>query len=173
MSLDIAHNSTSHARAGPRQAHGLCFSVQKGVQTPPSLVNIYKELSQDPGIPNFTIPKHGCLTKWAQQGVLLLNACLSVESGKANSHKDQGWEKFTDAVIEACNKHHNNLVFLLWGAPAAKKCQKVDKKRHTVLTAPHPSPLSAHRGFFGCKHFSHCNAQLVKVGRPPIDWQID
>ena len=157
---------------GPRQAHGLCFSVQKGVATPPSLVNIYKELQQDPDIP-FNIPKHGCLTKWAEQGVLLLNACLSVENGKANSHKEQGWEKFTDAVIATCNKHHDNLVFLLWGAPAAKKCASVDMKKHTVLKAPHPSPLSAHRGFFGCRHFSKCNAQLKKAGRAEIDWQID
>jgi uracil-DNA glycosylase len=158
---------------GPKQAHGMCFSVQKGVAIPPSLRNIYKELSEDPGIPEFKIPNHGCLTKWAQQGVLLLNTCLTVESGKANSHSNQGWEQFTDAVIAACNKHHSGLVFLLWGAPAAKKCASVDKKKHTVLTAPHPSPLSVFRGFFGCKHFSKCNEQLKKLGRPPIDWQIE
>ena len=157
---------------GPRQAHGLCFSVQKGVAIPPSLRNMYKELSEDPAVP-FKTPNHGCLTKWAEQGVLLLNACLSVESGKANSHQGQGWEQFTDAVIAQCNRSSNSLVFLLWGAPAAKKCASVDMKRHTVLKAPHPSPLSAHRGFFGCRHFSKCNEQLKKAGRPEIDWQID
>jgi len=157
---------------GPKQAHGLCFSVQKGVAIPPSLRNMYQELSQDPAIP-FKTPNHGCLTKWAEQGVLMLNACLSVESGKANSHQGQGWEQFTDAVIAACNKSPNSLVFLLWGAPAAKKCASVDMKRHTVLKAPHPSPLSAYRGFFGCRHFSKCNEQLKKAGRKEIDWQID
>lgn len=159
---------------GPRQAHGLSFSVQKGVQIPPSLRNMYKELSEDSAIsPKFKVPTHGCLTKWAQQGVLLLNACMSVESGKANSHQGQGWEQFTDAVIAACNKRHSNLVFLLWGAPAAKKCASVDLKRHTVLKAPHPSPLSAYRGFFGCQHFSQCNDKLKTLGRPTIDWQIE
>lgn len=157
---------------GPRQAHGLCFSVQKGVAVPPSLRNMYRELSEDPAI-SFRTPTHGCLTKWAEQGVLLLNACLSVESGKANSHQGQGWEQFTDAVIAACNRSPNSLVFLLWGAPAAKKCASVDMKRHTVLKAPHPSPLSAHRGFMGCRHFSKCNEQLKKAGRQEIDWQID
>ena len=158
---------------GPGQAHGLCFSVQKGVAVPPSLRNMYKELSEDPAVvPKFKIPSHGCLTKWAQQGVLLLNACLSVESGKANSHQGQGWETFTDAVIAACNKSASPLVFLLWGAPAAKKCQSVNQHKHVVLKAPHPSPLSAHRGFFGCRHFSKCNEQLARFGRPQIDWQI-
>jgi len=159
---------------GGRQAHGLAFSVQKGVQIPPSLRNMYKELSEDTAIqPKFKAPNHGCLTKWAQQGVLLINACMSVESGKANSHQGQGWETFTDAVIAACNKRHSNLIFLLWGAPAAKKCSSVDMNRHTVLKAPHPSPLSAHRGFFGCKHFSQCNDKLKALGRPTIDWQIE
>ena len=158
---------------GPGQAHGLCFSVQKGVAVPPSLRNMYKELSEDPAVvPKFKIPSHGCLTKWAQQGVLLLNACLSVESGKANSHQGQGWETFTDAVIAACNKSTSPLVFLLWGAPAAKKCQSVNQHKHVVLKAPHPSPLSAHRGFFGCRHFSKCNEQLARFGHPQIDWQI-
>jgi uracil-DNA glycosylase len=151
---------------------GLCFSVQKGVDIPPSLRNMYKELDQDPAIP-FKIPRHGCLTKWAEQGVLLLNTCLSVEQGKANSHQNQGWEPFTDAVIAACNKSPNPLVFMLWGLPAAKKCASVDTKKHFVLKSPHPSPLSASRGFFGCRHFSQCNEHLRKLGRPQIDWQID
>jgi len=153
---------------GPRQAHGLCFSVKKGVATPPSLVNIYKELEKD--IEGFVIPKHGCLNGWAEQGVLLLNAVLTVQSGNANSHRDQGWEKITDAVISWISKNLDSVVFLLWGSYAQKKAAVVDKNKHHLLQAPHPSPLSAHKGFFGCNHFSKCNEYLMKVGKVPIDW---
>lgn len=154
---------------GPNQAHGLCFSVLPQVKTPPSLVNIYKELEQD--IPDFTIPDHGYLKSWADQGVLLLNTVLTVEQGKAHSHAKSGWEMFTDRVIEALNQHGQGIIFLLWGAHAQKKGQMIDRQRHHVLEAPHPSPLSAHRGFFGCKHFSMVNQLLEQQGKSPIVWQ--
>lgn len=155
---------------GPNQAHGLCFSVQPGVAPPPSLVNIFKELQQD--IAGFHYPDHGCLTHWAEQGVLLLNTVLTVQQGQAHSHAKIGWEEFTDKVIEQLNQHCEGLVFLLWGSHAQKKGSIVDRSRHCVMTAPHPSPLSAHRGFFGCKHFSRTNAYLQEQGKSPIDWQI-
>ena len=155
---------------GPNQAHGLCFSVQRGVRTPPSLLNMYKELHQD--IPEFTIPNHGELTHWAQQGVLLLNTVLTVEDGQAHSHARKGWEIFTDAVIDAVNQHTDGVVFLLWGSHAQKKGKRVDANKHRILKAPHPSPLSAHRGFFGCQHFSQTNDWLTKKGKAPIDWVL-
>lgn len=155
---------------GPNQAHGLCFSVLPGVAVPPSLVNIYKELQRD--IPGFEIPAHGYLLSWAQQGVLLLNTVLTVEAGKAHSHASLGWEKFTDRVIAALNDHREGLVFLLWGNHAQKKGQYIDRQRHHVLMAPHPSPLSAHRGFLGCAHFSQTNQFLTEEGKQPITWQI-
>lgn len=155
---------------GPGQAHGLCFSVRRGVKTPPSLVNIYKELADD--IPGFTIPDHGELTAWAKQGVLLLNTVLTVEQGAANSHQKKGWETFTDSVIQVVNDNTDGVVFLLWGAQAAKKGQQVDATRHHVLTAPHPSPLSAYKGFFGCQHFSETNRLLTLQGKSPINWQV-
>lgn len=154
---------------GPRQAHGLCFSVQKGVPPPPSLVNIFKELHQDLGI---SPPKHGCLEKWATQGVLLLNAVLTVEAGKPESHAQKGWEQFTDRVIQELNMHRSGIVFLLWGSYAQKKGAMIDTTKHTVLKAPHPSPLSAHRGFLGCRHFSTANSILMKHGLTPIDWDL-
>lgn len=152
---------------GPGQAHGLCFSVPKGVTTPPSLVNIYKELVTD--IPGFKRPDHGCLTSWAEQGVLLLNAVLTVRKATPNSHKDKGWEKFTDAVIEIVNKQCSGVVFIHWGQYAQKKGAKVDKKKHLVLNGAHPSPLSASK-FYGCKHFSQTNAYLTSKGKAPINW---
>ncbi|MDO5685934.1 MAG: uracil-DNA glycosylase [Neisseria sp.] len=152
------------------QAHGLAFSVQNGVQVPPSLVNIYKELASD--IADFRTPSHGCLTHWAQEGVLLLNTVLTVRAHQAHSHRDIGWETFTDHVIDVVNREREHVVFLLWGAPAQKKGARIDRSRHLVLTAPHPSPLSAHRGFFGCCHFSQCNAYLQQHGIAPIDWQL-
>ncbi|ENM5741491.1 uracil-DNA glycosylase [Vibrio metoecus] len=154
---------------GPNQAHGLCFSVLPGVKTPPSLVNIYKELAQD--IPGFQIPSHGYLQSWAQQGVLLLNTVLTVEQGMAHSHANTGWETFTDRVIDALNQHRSGLVFLLWGSHAQKKGRMIDRQRHHVLMAPHPSPLSAHRGFLGCQHFSQTNQLLQAQGIAPIHWQ--
>lgn len=154
---------------GPNQAHGLCFSVLPQVKTPPSLVNIYKELVQD--IRGFSIPNHGYLKSWADQGVLLLNTVLTVEQGKAHSHANSGWETFTDRVIEALNQHGQGIVFLLWGAHAQKKGKMIDRQRHHVLEAPHPSPLSAHRGFLGCKHFSMTNQLLEQQGKQAIDWQ--
>ncbi|EEY98852.1 uracil-DNA glycosylase [Vibrio sp. RC586] len=154
---------------GPNQAHGLCFSVLPGVKTPPSLVNIYKELAQD--IPGFQIPQHGYLQSWAQQGVLLLNTVLTVEQGMAHSHANTGWETFTDRVIDALNQHRSGLVFLLWGSHAQKKGRMIDRQRHHVLMAPHPSPLSAHRGFLGCQHFSQTNQLLSNQCLKPIDWQ--
>ncbi|XP_043218827.1 uracil-DNA glycosylase-like isoform X2 [Amphibalanus amphitrite] len=153
---------------GPGQAHGLCFSVQRGVAPPPSLVNMYKELESD--VEGFRHPGHGCLLGWARQGVLLLNACLTVRSGQPNSHKDQGWEQFTDAVIKHISSNQKHVVFMLWGSYAQKKGSVVDKSRHHVLTSTHPSPLSAHRGFLGCKHFSKCNQLLIQNNRTPIDW---
>lgn len=153
---------------GPGQAHGLCFSVQQGVAFPPSLQNIFKELQQDLGIPP---PKHGCLQHWAEQGVLLLNAVLTVEQGKAGSHQGKGWETFTDAAIRALNDKREHLVFLLWGSYAEKKGAFIDQQRHLVLKSPHPSPLSAHRGFLGNRHFSKTNAYLERHGLQPVDWQ--
>ncbi|MCP5009615.1 uracil-DNA glycosylase [Marisediminitalea sp.] len=155
---------------GPGQAHGLCFSVQPGVKTPPSLVNIYKELAQD--IEGFCIPEHGNLTAWAEQGVLLLNTVLTVEQGKAHSHAKWGWETFTDAVIKSVNDTQHGVVFLLWGSHAQKKGQSIDTQKHYVLSAPHPSPLSAHRGFLGCRHFSQTNTLLSQQGKTPVNWQV-
>ena len=155
---------------GPGQAHGLSFSVQKGVKLPPSLKNICKELETD--IEGFSMPSDGDLTSWAEQGVLLLNTVLTVEQGKAHSHAKFGWETFTDHVIAAINEHTSNVVFLLWGSHAQKKGANIDKQRHLVLEAPHPSPLSAYKGFFGCQHFSQTNAWLRKHGQPAINWQI-
>jgi len=152
----------------PRQAHGLCFSVPHGVACPPSLLNMYKELQVD--IPGFQPPGHGNLTGWAEQGVLLLNASLTVRAHNANSHKDQGWEQLTDAVIKYLNERLAGVVFLLWGSYAQKKGACISKKKHHVLTSVHPSPLSVHRGFFGCRHFSQANALLKKQGHTPIDW---
>lgn len=154
---------------GPNQAHGLCFSVQRGVKTPPSLVNIYKEIQRDLGI---ELPGHGNLTHWAKQGVLLLNAVLTVEAGLAASHQKQGWETFTDQAIETLNRDRDGLVFMLWGSHAQKKGRLIDRDRHCVLTAPHPSPLSAHRGFLGCGHFSRANQYLLQQGKEPIDWSV-
>ncbi|MCC2618316.1 uracil-DNA glycosylase [Aestuariibacter halophilus] len=155
---------------GPGQAHGLCFSVRPGIKTPPSLVNIYKELATD--IDGFQIPDHGYLQHWAEQGVLLLNTVLTVEQGKANSHAKIGWETFTDQVMTQLNQHTQGVVFLLWGSHAQRKGQVIDAQRHHVLTAPHPSPLSAHRGFLGCRHFSTTNRLLTQQGLTPIDWQV-
>lgn len=154
---------------GPNQAHGLSFSVLPGVKPPPSLVNMYKELVTD--IPGFTRPDHGYLGDWAKQGVLLLNTVLTVEGGQAHSHAKIGWETFTDHVIEAINQHLQGVVFLLWGSHAQKKGQFIDRQKHHILTSVHPSPLSANRGFFGCKHFSKTNEILQKQGKAPIDWQ--
>ena len=154
---------------GPGQAHGLCFSVQQGVAFPPSLQNIFKEIHADLGLP---IPKNGCLTHWAEQGVLLLNAVLTVEQSKAAAHQGKGWELFTDAAIKELNDNREGIVFLLWGSYAQKKGQIIDPKKHCVLKAPHPSPLSAHRGFFGCKHFSKANQYLESIGKSPIDWSV-
>lgn len=154
---------------GPNQAHGLAFSVQKGVAIPPSLVNIYKELQSDLGC---KIPDHGCLTKWAKQGVLLLNTTLTVRAGQANSHKDIGWSIFTDAVISILNNRERPVVFMLWGANARKKKALITNSSHLVLECAHPSPLSAYNGFFGCKHFSKANEFLSQYNRS-IDWQID
>ena len=155
---------------GPDQAHGLCFSVKPGIKTPPSLVNMYKELATD--IDGFTIPDHGYLQTWAEQGVLLLNTVLTVEEGQAHSHKHLGWERFTDKVIALLSEHNEGLVFLLWGAHAQKKGKAIDQSKHCVLSAPHPSPLSAHRGFFGCRHFSQANSYLASKGKKVIDWQV-
>ena len=152
------------------QAHGLCFSVKHGVDIPPSLVNIYKELSDDLGC---YVPNNGYLVKWAKQGVLMLNSVLTVRAHMANSHQGIGWEKFTDAVIKVLNEQDRPIVYLLWGNPAQKKAAVVNNPKHLLLKAPHPSPLSAYRGFFGCKHFSMANEFLVKNGMEPIDWQIE
>uniref|UniRef100_UPI004048649B uracil-DNA glycosylase n=1 Tax=Vibrio anguillarum TaxID=55601 RepID=UPI004048649B len=154
---------------GPNQAHGLCFSVLPGVKTPPSLVNIYKELVQD--ISGFVTPQHGYLKSWAEQGVLLLNTVLTVEQGMAHSHASTGWETFTDRVIEALNQQREGVVFLLWGSHAQKKGSMIDRSKHHVLVAPHPSPLSAHRGFLGCKHFSNTNQLLIEQGKASVNWQ--
>ena len=154
---------------GPDQAHGLCFSVLPGVAIPPSLENMFKEIGQDFGYPR---PDHGCLIPWARQGVLLLNSVLTVERGRPESHKGKGWEGFTDAVVDELNRGRENLVFLLWGSYAQAKGKLVDARRHLVLKAPHPSPLSAHRGFFGCGHFSRTNKWLADHAQAPIDWQL-
>lgn len=152
------------------QAHGLCFSVKKGVDIPPSLVNIYKELYDDMGV---KIPSHGYLTKWAKQGVLMLNTVLTVRAHEANSHRGLGWEEFTDAAILALNSQDRPIVFLLWGAPAQRKKAMLNNPKHLILEAPHPSPLSAYRGFFGSRPFSKTNAFLEANGVEPVDWQIE
>lgn len=152
------------------QAHGLCFSVNTSVEIPPSLVNIYKELERDLGC---FIPNNGYLKKWADQGVLLLNTVLTVRAHQANSHKGIGWENFTDATIKILNEVDRPIVYMLWGKPAQQKMQLLNNPKHLVLTAPHPSPLSAYRGFFGCSHFSKANDFLIKNGLSPIDWQIE
>ena len=155
---------------GPGQAHGLCFSVQPGVQPPPSLQNIFKELQSDLGI---TPPKDGTLTKWAERGVLMLNTTLTVRRGQANSHKNLGWTTFTDHIIEKLNEHEQPIVFLLWGGNARSKKKLITAPQHLVLESVHPSPLSAYNGFFGCKHFSKCNAFLEAHGIDPIDWDLN
>lgn len=154
---------------GPRQAHGLCFSVQPGVRVPPSLNNIFKEIQSDLGIDR---PDHGCLTPWADRGVLLLNSVLTVERGRAGAHQGKGWEGFTDAAIAALNREREGRVFLLWGSYAQAKGRLIDRQRHCVLQAPHPSPLSAHRGFMGCGHFSAANNYLKTRECGPIDWSL-
>ena len=154
---------------GPGQAHGLCFSVQPGVPVPPSLDNIYKELARDVG---FQRPDHGCLLPWAAQGVLLINSVLTVEAGKPGAHQRKGWEGFTDHVVDVLNRERENLVFLLWGSYAQAKGKVIDNRRHRVLKAPHPSPLSAYRGFMGCGHFSAANRFLIRTGQTPIDWSL-
>ena len=154
---------------GPNQAHGLCFSVLPGIAIPPSLRNMYQELQTDLGV---TTPDHGCLTHWAQQGVLLLNATLTVEQGNAGAHQGKGWEQFTDRAVQELNEQREGLIFLLWGSYAQKKGAFIDTSKHRVLKAPHPSPLSAYRGFFGCKHFSLTNQYLNEQGAKPIDWQL-
>tara|TARA_Y100001973_G_scaffold96617_1_gene151599 strand:+ start:442 stop:1140 length:699 start_codon:yes stop_codon:yes gene_type:complete len=154
---------------GPGQAHGLSFSVPPGVRTPPSLQNIFKEIHRDLGLP---IPPHGCLQSWAEQGVLLLNAVLTVEQAQAGSHAKRGWERFTSKVIEIINARREHCVFLLWGSYAQRKGEQIDRQRHCVLTSVHPSPLSAHRGFIGNGHFSAANQYLVEHGLTPIDWSL-
>lgn len=154
---------------GPGQAHGLCFSVRPGVPVPPSLENIFKEIHADLGLPR---PDHGCLLPWARQGVLLINAVLTVEDGRAGAHQGKGWEGFTDHVVDTLNREREGLVFLLWGSYAQAKGKVIDTRRHRVLKAPHPSPLSAHRGFMGCRHFSAANEYLRRNGQTPIDWSL-
>lgn len=154
---------------GPRQAHGLSFSVESDMKLPPSLKNIYRELSADLGIES---PATGNLTSWAEQGVFLLNTVLTVRKGEANSHRKQGWERFTDEVIAQLNARTQGVVFILWGKPAEKKAQLIDNRHHAIVCSPHPSPLSAHRGFFGSRPFSKANAALQELGRPQIDWNV-
>lgn len=154
---------------GPNQAHGLCFSVRPGVKPPPSLENIFKELESDLGLKR---PKHGCLVEWAKEGVLLLNATLSVKAGQAGSHQGKGWEEFSDAVIDYLNKKRENIVFILWGSYAQKKGALIDNQKHFVIKSPHPSPLSSHRGFFGSKPFSKTNTYLKSKGLNPINWEL-
>jgi uracil-DNA glycosylase len=154
---------------GPRQAMGMSFSVPDGVHPPPSLINIFKELHDDVGVP---IPKHGNLTKWAQQGVMLLNASLTVRAGEANSHSKIGWHQFTNTVIEKISEEKKDVVFLLWGKFAQEKTELIDTKKHHVLKAAHPSPFAADKGFFGCRHFSKTNSYLMKQGMDPIDWAL-
>lgn len=155
---------------GPGQAHGLSFSVKKGIEPPPSLKNIFKEINDDL---NIEIPEHGELIKWAKQGVLLLNAVLTVRAGEANSHKGAGWEIFTDRVIQLLNERTEPMVFLLWGANARQKKSLITNRAHMIFETVHPSPLSAYNGFFGCKHFSGANEFLKKLGKTPIDWSLD
>lgn len=155
---------------GPDQAHGLCFSVPRGVPKPPSLKNIFKELKEDIG---FQPPSHGNLESWAKDGVLLINATLSVRAGLAGSHQGHGWERFTDAAIKVVSESRAGIVFLLWGNYAIAKESLIDSSKHFILKAPHPSPLSAHRGFFGCKHFSQTNGLLTQAGLLPVNWQIE
>lgn len=155
---------------GEGQAHGLCFSVKPGIEAPPSLVNIYKELQDDLGC---EIPNNGYLKKWADQGVLLLNTVLTVRAHQANSHQGRGWEQFTDAIIQAVNAQDRPIVYMLWGRPAQSKIPMLTNPRNLILKAPHPSPLSAYRGFFGCRHFSQANQFLKEHGIEPIDWQIE
>lgn len=152
------------------QAHGLAFSVQRGVKIPPSLLNMYKELQNELGL---YIPNNGYLEKWARQGVLLLNSALTVRGGLANSHRNKGWEIFTDRIISCLNDREDPVIFMLWGNNAKEKMQVITNMRHKILTAPHPSPLSASRGFFGCGHFKTANRMLEKMGKEPIDWQIE
>jgi len=154
---------------GPGQAHGLCFSVRPDVPPPPSLVNIFKEIQSDLGI---APPDHGCLQPWAENGVLLLNSVLTVEQGNAGAHQGKGWEDFTDKVIETINRERESVVFLLWGGYARKKGRHIDRSRHLVLEGPHPSPLSAYRGFFGCRHFSKANQWLEERGQSPVNWAL-
>jgi uracil-DNA glycosylase len=155
---------------GANQAHGLAFSVNPGIKIPPSLVNIFKELTHD--ITGFQAPKHGYLARWAEQGVLLLNTVLTVQQGNAHSHANLGWEVFTDEVIQQLNTHNTGCVFMLWGAHAQRKGRNINTDKHLVLAGPHPSPLSAYRGFFGCQHFSQANAWLKRKGLPEIDWTL-
>ncbi len=155
---------------GEGQAHGLCFSVKKGIEPPPSLKNMYKELKEDIG---FVPPAHGELVKWAKEGVLMLNAVLTVRAGEANSHKGMGWEHFTDKVIKLLNEREKPIVFILWGGNARRKKELITNPRHKVLEAAHPSPLSAYNGFFGCRHFSKTNEILKQMGQTPIDWSLD
>jgi len=154
---------------GPRQAHGCSFSVRPNVPLPPSLVNIYKELQDDVGAKP---PDHGCLVPWARQGVLLLNAVLTVRAGQANSHQGKGWEQFTDAILRAVNQLPTRVVFILWGAYARRKAELIDTSRHVIIQSAHPSPLSAHNGFFGSRPFSRANAALREAGLPEVDWQL-
>jgi uracil-DNA glycosylase len=154
---------------GPRQAHGLCFSVRPGIERPPSLVNIFKELRDDLGLQP---PNHGCLEGWAQQGVLLLNAVLTVRANNANSHQGKGWEQFTDEIIRTVNDKPETVVFILWGAYARKKRALIDTTRHVVIESAHPSPLSANNGFFGSRPFSRANSALIEAGRDPVDWWL-
>lgn len=154
---------------GPGQAHGLCFSVKPGIPAPPSLQNIYKEIHRDLQLP---IPRHGFLQAWANQGVFLLNATLTVEQGRAGAHQGMGWEQFTDSAIQLVNEQREGVVFLLWGSYAQKKAQLIDSRKHLILRAPHPSPLSAYRGFMGCGHFSQANEYLLRQGETPIDWRL-
>ena len=154
---------------GPGQAHGLCFSVLPGIRIPPSLANIYREIETDLGL---IPPRHGCLQSWAEPGVLLLNAVLTVERGQAGSHQGKGWETFTDVIVQLLNDEREGLVFMLWGSYAMKKGSVIDRRKHLVLKAPHPSPLSAHRGFLGCRHFSAANEYLQSHQKEPIDWSV-
>lgn len=155
---------------GPKQAHGLAFSVRPGVRPPPSLANVFKELQDDQGC---ATPKHGYLARWAEQGVLLLNAVLTVRQREPNSHKNRGWERFTDAIIRAVSARDNPVVFVLWGAYAGKKAELIDETRHVILRSAHPSPYSADRGFFGSKPFSATNAALEQSGQEPVDWCLE
>jgi uracil-DNA glycosylase len=154
---------------GPNQAHGLSFSVQPGVKVPPSLMNIYKELQDDLGYPPVN---HGFLESWAKQGVLLLNTVLTVRAGQAYSHRGHGWEELTDTIIKKLNEHETPLVFILWGKPAQEKIKMIDTNKHIIIKSPHPSPLAAHRGFFGSKPFSKTNQALIQLGEQPINWQL-